>query len=163
MYEVTEGFNEIPDKTDKDIWDYLGVRLVDIRKDVHMQFLGQQNIMEKLTRIVDETEFFIRQYEVPGVVMRWKQINPQLLYFDCAFEIMEEEPKTYKMLCRGLTNARLGCYPDEELIANRKAYFKSIEEKNNQANLRYSEKRIFQNELLHTLIILFERDFEEYL
>ena len=42
-------------------------------------------------------------------------------------------------------------------------FLKSIEEKNNQANLRYSEKRIFQNELLHTLTILFEADFEEYL
>jgi hypothetical protein len=163
LYEVTDCFNEVPDKADKDIWNYLGKRLLDIRKDVNMLFLGQQDIMEKLTRIVDETEFFIRQYEVPGAVMRWKQVNPRLLYFDCTFEIMEEDPETYKMSRRGLTDVRLNCYPDEELIKDRKAYFRSIEEKNNQANLRYSEKRLFQNELLHTLTILFEADFEEYL
>lgn len=163
MYDVTDGFNKVPDEADNDIWDYLGERLLDIRKEVNMQFLGQQSIMKKLTRIVDETEYFIRQYEVPGVVIRWKQINPQLLYFDCAFKIMEEEPDTYKRLCRGLSNCRLACYPDEALIANRKAYFKSIEEKNNNDNLRYSERRIFENELLNTLTILFETDFEEYL
>lgn len=163
MYEVTEGFNKVTDEADKDIWDYLGEKLLDIRKEVNMQFLGQQSIMKKLTRIVDETEYFIRKYEVPGVVIRWKQINPQLLYFDCSFEIMKEDPDAYKGLCRGLSDFRLACYPDEALIANRKAYFQSIEEKNINDNLRYSESRIFQNELLNTLTILFETDFEEYL
>ena len=32
-----------------------------------------------------------------------------------------------------------------------------------ESNLKYSETRIFQNELLNTLTLVFQNDFEEYL
>jgi len=163
LYEVTESYNTIPVESDQGVWEYLGNRLLNIRKSVHLLFLGQKTVTEKLIRIVDETEHFIRSYEQPGVVTRWKQINIRLLYFDCAFEIIEEEPETYKALSRGLTDCRLYCYPDEELVEDRKAYFQAIEEKNNHDNLHYTKERIFQNELLNTLTILFETDFKELL
>ena len=46
---------------------------------------------------------------------------------------------------------KFACYPDKELIENRKKYFAEINQKNEESNLKYSETRIFQN------------DFKEYL
>ena len=55
------------------------------------------------------------------------------------------------------------CYPDKELIENRKKYFAEINQKNEESNLKCSETRIFQNELLNTLTLVFQNDFKEYL
>lgn len=49
------------------------------------------------------------------------------------------------------------------MVEKRNAYFAKIRERNDSDNLRYSEARIFQDELLHTLTILFEEDFKKYL
>ncbi len=100
---------------------------------------------------------------MPGVVTRWKQINPQLIYFDCAFEIMEECPETYADVRKGLTDSHLSCYPDSELIAQRNMYFAKIKERYKHKNIEYSEDKIFQDELLNTLTLLFEDAFKEYL
>ena len=35
---------------------------------------------EKLTRIVNETEQFVRSCERPGVVKRWKKMNPDIIF-----------------------------------------------------------------------------------
>ena len=58
---------------------------------------------------------------------------------------------------------KFACYPDKELIVNRKKYFAEINQKNEESNLKYSEIRIFQNELLNTLTLVFQNDFKEYL
>lgn len=92
-----------------------------------------------------------------------KRINPKILYFDCAFDLMEECPESYKEISRGLTDMKFVCYPDKELIENRKKYFAEINQKNEESNLKYSETRIFQNELLNTLTLVFQNDFKEYL
>jgi 16S rRNA G527 N7-methylase RsmG len=57
----------------------------------------------------------------------------------------------------------LRLYPDEKLIKERKAYFEEINRKNEDYNLKYSENRLFQNEILNTLKIVFENDFGTYL
>lgn len=144
LYEKTSGYNELPDKEkDKkiDIWDYMGEKFLDIRKEVDVLFLGETELKEKLMRIVDETEMFVRKYEIPGVVTRWKKINPKILYFDCAFEL--------KKTCLG-----------EKQISEQEKYFLEIQRKNEEGNLRYSGERIFQDELVRTLTRVFEEDFE---
>lgn len=63
---------------------------------------------------------------------------------------------------RGLTAFHLRLYPDEKLIKQRNAYFAEIRKKNDENNLRYSEERIFQNEMICTLRAVFEHDFHGY-
>lgn len=166
LYEKTERYNSIPKDekiTENDIWDFIGDKLLLIRKEVDTEFLGNEELGNKMRHVVDETEHFVRSYEVPGVVKRWKCINPKLLYFDCAFDLMEECPKDYKEISRGLTNVKLECYPDKEFIKDRKKYFSEINQKNEADNLKYSETKIFQNELLNTLTLVFRNDFGKYI
>lgn len=163
MYEKTDCYNRIPEDEEGDIWEYLGEKLLETRKEIDTLFLGEAEIRQKLYLIVDETEQFVRSYEMPGVVKRWRSINPHMLFFDAAFEMMEDDPELYKMISRGLTDVKFACYPDEEMIAERKQYFADEKQKIKDGNLRYSEERVFQNELLRTLTLVFENDFKEYL
>jgi len=166
LYEKTERYNRIPEnekETELDIWDFMGDKLLDVRKETATAFLGNGELCNKMEQVIDETEHFIRSYEVPGVVKRWKRINPKILYFDCAFDLMEECHESYKEISRGLTDMKFACYPDKELIENRKKYFAEINQKNEESNLKYNETRIFQNELLNTLTLVFQNDFKEYL
>ena len=166
LYERTEMYNKLPEdeeKTELDIWDFMGDKLLAVRKEAMIAFLGKEELCSKMEQVIDETEHFIRSYELPGVVKRWKRINPKILYFDCAFDLMEECPESYKEISRGLTDMKFACYPDKELIENRKKYFAEINQKNEESNLKYSETRIFQNELLNTLTLVFQNDFKEYL
>lgn len=170
LYEETDCFNLVPkggrkidNPDEEDAWNFVGRKIREIRKSVDTLLLGEQEVAKKLNQIIDETEYFTRQYEVPGVVTRWKRINPQLVYFDCAFDLMEKSPEAYMEMRRGLTDIHLSCYPDSELVKKRNAYFASIREKNERENLKYSEERIFQNELLNTLTLLFEDAFQKYL
>lgn len=47
-------------------------------------------------------------------------------------------------------------------MTDQEKYFSEIQRKNEDGNLRYSEERIFRNELLRTLTVVFEEDFERY-
>ena len=79
LYEKTERYNSIPKDekiTENDIWDFIGDKLLLIRKEVDTEFLGNEELGNKMRHVVDETEHFVRSYEVPGVVKRWKCINP---------------------------------------------------------------------------------------
>ena len=58
---------------------------------------------------------------------------------------------------------KLACYPDDTLVEARKRYFAEAKKKIEDGNLQYSEDRVFQNELLRTLTLVFEKDFKEYL
>lgn len=153
LYEKTECYNKVPEgeKEEVDIWDYLTDKLLEVRKTVDMLFLGDKEMQARLIRIVDETEEFVRSYERPGVVTRWRRMNPRILFFECAFELMEESPDMYQQISWGLTDLKLACYPDESLIEARKRYFEEEKKRIEEGNLRYSEDRVFQNELLRTL------------
>lgn len=146
-----------------DIWDYMGNKLLDVRKKIDMLFLGENLMKEKLTRIVDETEQFVRSCERPGVVKRWKKMNPDIIFFDCAFELLENNPDMYKEISLGLTDLHLACYPDDALVEKRNKYFAEAKRKIENGNFQYSEDRVFQNELLRTLTLVFENDFKGYL
>lgn len=112
---------------------------------------------QKLERIINETEAFIKSYSVPGVVKRWRKINPRINYFDCVFEIirgcgMETARQLYG---EGL----LDYLPCDYIIKAQKVYFAQREYTNLRNNLQYSEERLFQNELLRTLAMVFDNDF----
>ena len=89
LYEKTGCYNKVSEG-EGDIWEFMGEKLMQVRKEIHTLFLGNKEIREKLTLLTDETEQFVRSYERPGVVKRWKRINPRILFFDCAFDLMDE-------------------------------------------------------------------------
>lgn len=170
LLEETEFFNKVPkgekmaeNSNGDDAVKYVERKIAEIRKSVGPLFPEEREIVRKLDQIIDETEHFTKQYEMPGVVTRWKQINPQLLYFDCAFDIMEECPEIYTDMRKGLADIHLSCYPDSELVTRRNAYFARVKEQYKRKNIECSEDRIFQDELLNTLTLLFEDAFKEYL
>ena len=136
LYEKTEMYNKLPKnekETESGIWNFMEDKLLDVRKETATAFLGNGELCNKMEHVIDETEQFVRSYEMPGVVKRWKSINPKIINFDCAFDLMEECPESYKEISRGLTDLRLACYPDEELIENRKNYFAEIKQKNEES------------------------------
>lgn len=160
LYEETECYSKVPKGADEDdIWKYMGNRLMEVRREVSRLFLGDATRRRKLMRIVDETEAFARSYEKPGVVKRWKRINPQIIFFDCAFDLQSEEPEVYIEIAMGLTEVQLACYPSEEMLKLRDKYWAGINSRNERDNLRYSRERIFQDELHRTLEAVFENDF----
>lgn len=68
LYEKTSGYNEIPSEEKNkeiDIWDYMGEKLLDIRKKVGVLFLGETEVKEKLTQIVDETRSVCKKVRNP--------------------------------------------------------------------------------------------------
>lgn len=132
---------------------------MNVRKKANSLFLGERDSEEyqKLNTIIDETERFVKRFERPGVVMRWREINPQMNYYDCAFELMDDcGPKAF---VDAANRGMLSYIPTKEDVANRKRYFEALKRKNDADNLRYSETRMFQNELLETLTKVFEHDF----
>lgn len=164
LYEKTECYNVVPENKSANIRKFMEEKFIATHGLVDCSLLGEKVVAAKLHTIIDETEYFVKQYERPGTVSRWKSINPKLLYFDSAFELMDElDEETYLKMQSGETEIKLSLYPDEKLINERKKYFEEINRKNEEYNLRYSEERIFQNEMLNTLKLVFENDFEEYL
>lgn len=164
LYEKTDCYNKVPEREiGTDIWVFMGDKLTEVRKEINTLFLGNNVLRQKLNQVVDETERFVRSYERSGVVTRWKRMNPRILFFDCAFDVMSESPEMYKQISWGLTDLKFSCYPDETLKAARNRYFAEAKQKIESGNLRYSKERVFQDEVLRTLTLVFEHDFKEYL
>lgn len=159
-YEESDCFNYIPGTDDSDgAWSYFEGEIGKVKKELESDFLGRHtdSDCQKLERIINETEVFIKSYSRPGVVKRWRRINPQINFFHCAFEIIEE--------C-GMAAARLmyregllDYIPSYYTVKVRNYYFATQKLANDKDNLKYSEERIFQNELLRTLAMVFENDF----
>lgn len=164
LYDETECFNKMPKgTTDTDIWDYMTERFRNVRRTVSALHLGKVNIRNRLMIIVDETESFVRHYEIPGVSTRWRQINPKIMYFSCAFDMKENNKDIYQEMQRGLSYMKLDCYPDEEFCKERKEYFEKIDKYNRENNFKWTENKIFEMELLNTLTLVFEHDFKDEL
>lgn len=160
LYEASGCYNYIPGTKDTDgAWGYFEGLIENARKKLTVDFLGKRDdtVCQRLDRIISETEVFIKRYEVPGVVTRWQEINPQIKYFDCVFDLMDEMGmETAEQLNR---DGRLAFFPSDRVTKARNAYFAQKKLANDRDNLQYSEERIFQNELLRTLAMVFENDF----
>lgn len=163
LYEVSECYNYIPGTEDLDgAWNYFDRMMINIRKEASARFLGERDsaVYRMLARIIDETDFYIKSYSIPGVVPRWRKINRDINYFDCVFDAIETY--SYEEVRRWQTTnkyVKFWFFPTKEDIALRRQYFAEKDEKNNNDNLRYSRDRYFQNELLVTLEKVFEHDF----
>ena len=164
LCEKTEHYNKHPDaESNADIEDYVSDQVDVIKAAIAKLTLGNTELREKLYSILDESEYFLRRYEIPGVVGRWRQINPLINFFDCAFDLAENSPELYNMMRIKENHVQLAIYPNDELIALKNQYFEHVNQQIEDRNLRYSEVKIFQNELLRTLTLVFEHDFKEVL
>lgn len=160
LYEESDCYNCLPGTKDGDgAWEYFDGLIAKVRKKAVSLFLGEREseTYRKLNTIIDETERFVKRDEYPGVAMRWREINPKMHYFDCVYELMDEVgPRTFVETAQ---HGRLDHIPTKKDVINRERYFEALKEKSKRDNLRYSEERIFQNELLETLTKVFEHDF----
>lgn len=159
LYEASDCYNRIPGTNDTDgAWEYFEGLIEGVRKKLTADFLGKRDSEEhrKLERIIGETEVFVKSYSVPGVVERWRVINPQINFFDCVFDLIDElGMETARALNRA---GMLAFFPSEYVIKARDMYFAEKAVRNVEGNLRYTETRLFQNELLQTLAMVFEND-----
>ena len=181
LYTASGCYNYVPYTKDGDnAWEYFGRRLQQIRKQVTLSFLGKSNtdVERRLERVIRETEIFIRSFSVPGVVKRWRKINPRINYFDCVFHLTEEQMEKERLWrnvleAKGLLGKRTpsgfpmfiwyAYIPTKEEVEAKNRYFQQIEKENEDGNLRYDDHQIFQNELVRTLRLVFEHDFADIL
>lgn len=162
QYETTDRFNEVPaDAPEDNIQEYVANRLQNIRNSAAMLFFGDLALAKKVERVIGETEYFITRYEMPGVVQRWKKLNPDLTFFDCAFVLMTEAPEQFRQMRMGLSPFWLSCYPEKKDLRRRKAYFAAARRRFAKAGREYSDYAFFQDELCRTLKLVFQEDFGE--
>ncbi len=159
-YEETERFNQVPPDA-PEAWpvSYTSRRLLEIWRTACALLQGEQELLEKMERILAETVYFTREYEQPGVVRRWKQLNPNLLFFEAAFDFMEESPELYEQMRMGLLLVRPDCLPDKSWCRRRDAYFAAARERLSQEERKWSRDLVFQEELCRTLELVFRQDF----
>ena len=171
LNEIDEScnYNFVPgvEKDSADAFSYYEKRIDVIRSVVNTRFLDKRDVREKLIRIVDETECFVKSYSIPGVVQRWKKINKKITYFDVVYDICAENYKLYEAVCNreiGFENKILFLFdflPTDKDFEERTEYFSQVTKKINDGNLQYSYEKVFRNELLRTLEKVFEHDFPE--
>ena len=117
---------------------------------------------ERMKRILDETEVFLRRYEQPGVVMRWRERNPLIEFFDCAFDLLEEEPELFEQIRTDRDSVlQLKCCPASEDLPRRRDYFAVARQRFAREGRPYSGDAAFQDELCRTLNLVFRADFGE--
>lgn len=159
IYDVSNCFNHLPNKTndEEDISLYYMRLIDDIEKKINTKYLFlPDRIKGILTQILNETKVFMCSYSVPGVVDSWIETNPQIKYFDPVFDIIKNNPDIYNKIKAGQYLIKFRFIPTEEDIEQRKLYFEKINEENKNYNFKYSEERMFQNELLKTLTAVFK-------
>lgn len=160
LYELTDCYNKMPEGMNGENERYLKTELIRIHQMADLLFVDKE-INKKVWNIIDEVRYFTEQYERPGVVTRWKQINQNLIFYDCAFEMKQELPeKEYLQIQRGLSPVKLATYPDAELVKERELYFLFAKSKAHKKGKLFSEEKAFEEELIKTLFLVFNHDFE---
>lgn len=161
-YTETDCYHEVSEgASDPDGLAYAMRRLAEIR-DVAAPLVRCPEVAERMERIMDETEFFLRQYEQPGMVTRWRKLNPSIGFFDCAFDLLEEEPELFEQIRTDQDSVlQLKCYPTPEDLLRRQDYFAAARLGFAREGRTYSKDAAFQDELCRTLDLVFRADFEE--
>ncbi len=162
LVDASGYYNYIPSTKDSDgSWDYFDRMIINTRNKASTLFLGERNtaVYKKLTRIIDETDIYIKSFSMPGVVQRWRDINPTINYFDCVFDAIAESSYETVQEWRRSKFVRFMFFPTREDIVLRRKYFAEKDAENFGSNLHYSYERYFQDELLATLEKVFEHDF----
>lgn len=153
LLEISCYFNYIPN-TEEFGETYFENLMVDIRKDVDQMFGDNRIVRRKLYELIDEVDFIINSCEVPGVPESWISANPKIKYFDCVFEMIEENLELYfEIRERNMNGSRIGFrfYPTIKEVMERRAFF----EEKKQRYPNRSDERLYQDELVEALNIRF--------
>lgn len=158
-YELSCAYNYKPG-TQIDIgFEYYDEKIEGIRGEIFLRFMRKADYRIRLCKILRELEEFVKSYSVPGVNPRWAEISPEIKYFDCVFRFMENIPGIFeKIEDSGL---HFSFIPTQKEVDDRNSYFEKIRKENREKNLKYSEERIFQNQLVETFEQVFIHDFPE--
>jgi hypothetical protein len=152
--------------TKEDGFNYYDMQLQYIRTEIDKHFWKDKETRDKLYRLVEEEESMIKSFSRPGAPERWVKCNPNLRYYDCVFDFIEENPELYNRIKNEEMTTASGLvmsfnfYPDEEECRERKRYFDDLYEKCRRQNSRYSIDRLYQNELIEAFRMVFEEDFK---
>lgn len=153
LLEVSCYFNYIP-STEEDGERHFGKLMLDIKKDVDRIFSDEQIARKRLYELIDEVDFIINSCEVPGVPDNWLKLNPNLNYFNCVYEIIEENPEMYDSIKEGYFNdfrRRFSFLPSIKEIKERQDYF----DKKRRKYPTRTDERFYQDELIETLNMRF--------
>ena len=115
----------------------------------------------RMERILDETEFFLRQYEQPGVVTRWRELNlssgfltAPLIFWRRRRNLRADTDGSGQRSPIEVLPRPRGSAAETGLLRGGPAAFC-------QEGRTYSEDAAFQDELCRTLNLVFRADFGE--
>lgn len=155
LYEISDGYNCRPDTGGLEgAEEYFNAMLESAREMANRvgtlrngsaALSPRRWQVNRLLRIIDETELFVKSYSVPGVDLRWREINPRLRYYDRAFRSVEPPPEMWYMF---------GDRPTQWDLQMKERYFSGLE-----SDWDSGARAHFQRELLDTLVKLFHNDF----
>ncbi|MFI3324612.1 MAG: hypothetical protein R3Y35_00385 [Clostridia bacterium] len=157
-YDETNCYRKSPEDG-VTIRQFLNGKFKDVSKAIFKISLVNGEISDILYRIFEELKEFVNSYEAPGTAFRWIELNPKLLFFDAVFDIIEEDPTLYEKIKSGETVVECSFFPSTLMINAREKYFKDAVLDIKENDLEHLESKIFQNELLETLKIVFINDF----
>lgn len=158
-YEISCAYNYRPGTQMEDGFEYYDLELENIRSEIYVRFMSNEDYRNRLCKILGELEEFVKSYSIPGTNSRWLEISPELKYFDCVYQFIEETPDIFDKIENSVIH--FSFIPTQKEIKERNEYFAKIIKESYQKNLKYSEERIFQNQLVESLEQIFIHDFPE--
>lgn len=159
MLELSCFFYYVP-MSKEDGEEYFSRIMLDIRKDVDRLFGDNPGVRNKLYELIDEVDFIVNSCEVPGVPESWIELNPRINYFDCVYEVVEDNYELYQRIKYGDLRdmqKKFRFFPSIKEIMARQEY---MCDKKKKYPTRMDE-RLYQDELVETLNIRFNKCLSE--
>lgn len=153
LLEISCYFNYIP-RTEENGEEYFNQLMIGVRKDVDRVFGDKPIIRKCLYELIDEVDFIVNNCEMPGVPEHWLELNPNINYFDCVYDMIEKNPGLYNEIIMNYLNGRkirFRFFPTRRMFIARQKYF---DNKRRKYPTR-SDERLYQDELIETLNIRF--------
>ncbi|NBK91252.1 hypothetical protein D5278_04515 [bacterium 1XD21-13] len=158
LYKESNYYNYVPGtEEDSDAgWKYFEKRFRDIYCGLNQNLYISQEVYLKVHKIIEEIQTFVRMFSgADGLSERYFEINPNLLFYRCPFDLKEEDEKAYEIARQ---NGLLGYVPSEEDFTRRKRYFSVKNEWSDRNNFYYDREDFFMQELAYTLRLVFLKE-----
>lgn len=159
-YSASDCFNRTPDDSDALLYYR---RKVDKIEAMIQQLHGHNDLANKMLSVTYAIKRMICTCDFPGVPSSWYSINPNLRFYTAGFSIMVEAPDFYRKLKNRETWIRLEYYPEESEMELCYEYFAALYKDSEENNFHYNLNDFFQQELINTIKIIFEKDIDRYL
>lgn len=158
--ESSNFYQSIP-KSSIDGFDFYQERIDYVEKIIQYISYGDDNLQSILSRLLRETEIFMKSYEPTGVVDRWKEYNPNIDYFDVAYDLYETSPDVYQSVLNSkVMNFKVNV--TSESLNQRKKYFDNFDKDGRVNNLKYDRNTILNKEIVKTFLEISNLDIKGY-